>query len=203
MNRNYLFLMILLIVLAGGLLFLPNKDNSVQENAENLMWDIARPTRYISTDDVAKMIIEKDPLYQLVDVRPDYDFELFSLPGAYNIPPDSLLTETADLILNVEDINTIFYSDDDIKADQAWVIAKRLGYDNVYVMKGGLNRWINTIIQPNLPPETAPSSEFELYNFRRGASSFFTGAKLVDDSGDKPTINVSRRKKSTIVEGGC
>lgn len=195
--------MLVLIILSGGLLFLPQKVNHIEKDPEKLMWDIAQPTRYITTDEVAMRIIEKDPLIQLVDVRADYDYELFSLPGAYNIPLDSLLTEESDLILDVEDINTILYSDDDLKADQAWVIAKRLGYENVYVMKGGLNCWIRTIIQPEEPLETAPITEFELYKFRQGASVFFTGTEISMDDTEKKSLNITRKKKETVAEGGC
>ncbi|NQU32730.1 MAG: rhodanese-like domain-containing protein [Bacteroidetes bacterium] len=203
MNKNYYLLFGLLIALSGGLLFLPEKTNYVQESPENLMWDIVQPTRYISTDQVAKMIIEKDPLFQLVDVRMDYDFEAFSLPNSFNIPIDSILTNDANDILNIEDVNTIFLSDDDIKADQAWVIAKRMGYNNVYVMKGGLNCWIRTIIQPQKPSESAPITEFELYNFRKGASIYFTGVELSTNSDLKQEVNITRKKKETVAEGGC
>ena len=203
MNKNYIILFGLLIVLSGGLLFLPEKNNYIQESPENLMWDIAQPTRYITTDQVAKMIIEKDPLFQLVDVRQDYDFEAFSLPNSYNIPLDSILTEDANYILDIDDINTILISDDDIKADQAWVIAKRMGYKNVYVMKGGLNCWIRTIIQPEAPLESAPITDFELYNFRKGASVYFTGAEISIDTDSKQSVNITRKKKETVAEGGC
>jgi rhodanese-related sulfurtransferase len=203
MNKNYIWLVVLLFLLVGGLFFLPEKSNYIELKPEQLMWDISQPTRYVTTDEVAKMIIEKDPLFQLVDVRPDYDYEYFKLPGAYNIPIDSLLTETADIILDTEDINTIFYSDDDLKSDQAWVIAKRLGYNNVYVLKGGLNCWIKTIIQPTPPSETEPITAFELYEFRKGASMYFTGADISVDDDSKQTLNVSRRKKETVAEGGC
>ncbi len=203
MNRNYLWLVALLFVLVAGLFFLPERSNYIEQKPENLMWDISQPTRYVTTDEVAKMIIEKDPLFQLVDVRPDYDYEYFQLPGAFNIPLDSILTETADLILDTEDINTIFYSDDDLKSDQAWVIAKRLGYENVYVMKGGLNIWIKTIIQPEPPLETEPISAFELYEFRKGASMYFTGASILIDETNKESIKVTRKKKETVAEGGC
>jgi rhodanese-related sulfurtransferase len=203
MNKNYIILFGLLIALSGGLLFLPEKTNYVQVNPENLMWDIAQPTRYITTDQVAKMMIEKDPLFQLVDVRQDYDFDEFSLPNSYNIPIDSILTEYANNVLEIDDVNTIFISDDDIRSDQAWVIAKRMGYKNIYVMKGGLNCWMETIINPTSPPESAPITEFELYKFRQGASMFFTGKKILVNTDNKQSIKVHRKKKETVTEGGC
>jgi hypothetical protein len=106
--------------------------------------------------------------------------------------------------LGIEDMNVVFFSNDDIKADQAWVIAKRMGFKSLYVMKGGLNCWIGTIIQPEMPAETASKEEFELYSFRKGASMFFTGADISTPvSGGEKSITVTRKKKGNVAEGGC
>ncbi|HEY9114193.1 MAG TPA: rhodanese-like domain-containing protein [Bacteroidales bacterium] len=202
MNKKYIFLALLLTVLAGGLLLLPEKENLKQIPPEELMIDIMQPTRYVSTDQVAQMIIEGDPTLLLVDVRANDEFAAFSLPGALNIPLDSLLTESSNDYLKIEGMNTVFFDNDDIKADQTWVVSKRLGYNNIYVLKGGLNHWISTIIQPEPPVETASSEEFDLYDFRKGASIYFTGAKI-ETSDVKAEINVVRKKKGNVAEGGC
>ncbi len=202
MNKNYILLAVLLLVLAGGLLLIPEKNNHPQLSPEDLMWDVVQPSKFVNTDQVAKMIIEKDPLLQIIDVRPDYDYAEFTLPGAINIPLDSIATPLADQILNTEDLNMVFISDDDIKADQAWVLAKRMGHNNIYVMKGGLNNWMSTIINPEPPSQSAPVTETELYEFRKGASMYFTGAEITI-SEPKQGVEITRRKKSTAVEGGC
>ncbi|PLX11459.1 MAG: hypothetical protein C0598_08175 [Marinilabiliales bacterium] len=204
MNKNYIYLTVLMLVLAAGLFVLPERDNSKQTNPEDLMWSIVQPTRFISTDVVAKMIIERDPTLELIDVRSEDEYSEFSLEKAINIPLDSLTSENYQNYLGIKGLKAIFYSNDDIKADQAWVIAKRLGFDNIYVMKGGLNCWMKTIIEPTQPNETASSEEFELYSFRKGASIYFTGANMENDSeGTKAVINVQRKKKTSVVEGGC
>ncbi len=204
MNKNYIYLTLLLIVLAGGLFLLPEKENYQHMDPEDLMWSIVQPTRYVSTDQVAKRIIEGDPTLELIDVRTIDEFEEFSLQGAINIPIDSIMVPEYQDYLGIEDMSAVFYSDDDIKADQAWVLAKRLGYDHIYVMKGGLNCWIRTIIKPERPASTAAASEFELYSFRRGASMYFTGAEIAipDDEG-KQKVQVARKKKTVVAEGGC
>jgi hypothetical protein len=79
-----------------------------------------------------------------------------------------------------------------------------MGYNSIYVMKGGLNCWIETIVQPEMPDETASKEAFELYNTRRGASMYFTGAEIAaPDAGDKQPVQVKRKKKATVAEGGC
>ncbi|MBU3927607.1 MAG: rhodanese-like domain-containing protein [Bacteroidetes bacterium] len=203
MNKNYIILMGILILLAAGLLVLPLKNNSKQLDPEVLMWDIVQPTRYVSTDEVAKMIIEHDPLLVMVDVRSAEDFQLFSLTSAINFPLDSLALDDAKSALTFNKRNLVFYSNDDLKSDQAWVIAKRLGLKNIYVLKGGLNRWIQTIIQPEAPLETASEVEFNLYAFRQGASQYFTGGSISIDQNPQVEVVVSRKKKAKAVEGGC
>lgn len=204
MNRNYILLAILLVALAAGTLFLPERDNPKQTKPEVLMMDVISNSRFVTTDQVAQMIIEHDPTLELIDVRTVEDYESFSLPGAVNIPLDSILTSGYQDYLGIEDMRAVFYSDDDLKADQAWVIACRLEYENIYVMKGGLNSWINTIIQPTVPGESDSKEAFELYNIRRGASMYFTGAQIeAPDTEGKSAINVSRKKKATVAEGGC
>ncbi len=203
MNKNFFILMGMLLVLAAGLLLLPEKNNSKQMNPEELMWDIAQPTRYITTDEVAKMVIEKDPLLLLVDVRPEKAYEDFSLTGALNVPLDSFAVGYARDRLSFPKRNIVLYSNDDLRADQAWVLAKRMGFNNVYVLAGGLNQWIKTIIQPVAPPETASSEEFSLYTFRKGASVYFTGAKLQQETASREPVNIIRKKKTSAVAGGC
>lgn len=202
MNKNYIILATLLIVLAGGLLFLPEKYNYHQTSPEKLMWNIVNSSRFASTDGVANMIIENDPSLLLIDVRPADDFSEFSLPGSLNVPIDSITTDYANDVLSMGNLIKIFISDDDIKADQVWVLATRQGYQNIYVMKGGLNNWIRTIINPESPDELAPPDEFELYEFRISASNYFTGDNNNMEN-PKKHVKVKRQKKQNIVQGGC
>lgn len=204
MNRNYIILAVLFLILAGGLLILPERENYQQIKPEELMMDIVQTSRYVTTDQVAQMIIEGDPTLELVDVRNESDYFEYSLPKAINIPLDSIMVEDYQDYLGIEDMNAVFFSNDDIQADQAWVIAKRMGYDRIYVLKGGLNCWINTIIQPKVPEETASKEDFELYDLRKGASIYFTGAEIATATEDgAKSITVVRKKKTSVAEGGC
>ena len=182
---------------------MPERQNYQQIKPDNLMWDITQSSRFVTTDQVAQMIIEGDPTLELIDIRPIKDFESFSLTNAISIPLDSLMSPDYEDYLGIEDMNAVFYGNDDIKADQAWVIAKRMGYKSIYVMKGGLNCWIKTIIQPVEPGEVAPLEDFDLYQFRKGASAYFTGAKVEAPDAGKTGVKVVRRKKGAAVAGGC
>lgn len=203
MNRNYIFLTILMLILAAGTLFLSMEDEPNQIDPEELLQEIIQPTRYITTDQVAKMIIQGDPSLMLIDVRSEDDYAYYALPGAINIPLDSLLVNDNLSYLGVPGTKVVFVSNDDIKADQTWVIAKRLGYKSIYVLKGGLNCWMQTIIEPERPGDDASSEDFETYSFRKGAQMYFTGTEVDNSNSEEVDVQVKRRTKSNVAAGGC
>ena len=203
MNRNYIILTILMLVLAAGTLFLTMDDEPKQIEPEILLQEIIQPTRYVTTDQVAKMLIQGDPSLMLVDVRSAEEYEAFSLPRSINIPLANLLAKENLSYLGVPGTKVVFVSDDDIKADQTWVLTKRLGYNSTYVLKGGINCWMQTIIEPQRPSDDAPSVDFETYSFRKGAQMYFTGAGTGDSDAAKVDVQVRRREKSNVAAGGC
>jgi rhodanese-related sulfurtransferase len=204
MNRNYIFLTLLMLLLAAGTFFIKKEPAKPETKPEALLLEIIQPTRFVTTDQVARMIIQKDPSLELIDVRSPREFAAFSLPGAINIPIDSIQAPSNDNYFGISGIKIVFISDDGIKADQEWVLARRMGYRNMYVMKGGLNRWIETIIQPKEPGESQPYTAFEQYEFRKGAQLFFTGAKVQNSTTRKKVkVVLHRKKKKTVVSGGC
>ncbi len=202
MNRNYIFLTALMLVLAFGTFFISTNNTPKQINPKTLLWETIQPTRYVSTDHVAKMIIDKNPALELVDVRSNEEFNKFSLPNSINVPLDSILNESSIDYFGIPGMNVVFISEDGIKADEAWVLTKRLGFNSSYVMKNGLNGWIETIIQPKEPSEGAPITAFETYQFREGAKMFFTGAK-VETTANKKKVVFKRKKKAVVAAGGC
>ena len=165
--------------------------------------------RYISTDLLADRLVNQDPTVLLIDTRPEDEFRNFALPNAINIPLKNLLDEDFNGYIDQNVYDVILYSNDNFYADQAWMISNRLGYTNLYVLKGGLNEWFNTIINPKLPDETMPQEAFELYSFRKAAGMFF-GVGMINPEAKKEIKSVPvkkvitvKKKKKKAPEGGC
>mgnify|MGYP003963235403 FL=1 len=86
------------------------------------------------------------------------------------------------------------------------MISRQLGYENNYVLQGGLNYWTETILNPSAPSPYSADDEIAKYEFRKGASQYFGGEmKSTNESKktktDKPIIK--RRKKKKAPQGGC
>lgn len=203
MNRNYIYLTLLMLLLAIGTLMIQKNNELAQIEPQQLMYELIQPTRYVSTDQVAKRIIGNDPTLVLIDVRSAEEFDQFSLPKTTNIPLDSLINKNNLSYFGIPGTKVIFISNDDIAADQAWVLTKRLGFKSTYVMKGGLNQWMETIIEPKQPAETDPYTDFETYAFRKGAQLYFTGSKTEIVETSKAKVNIQRRQKTSVAAGGC
>lgn len=204
MNKAYYTLAAFLLLLGIGLVVLPERVHQDETLPKEVLKDLSNPSRFISTDKVAEMIIDKDPTLLLVDVRDMYDYLDYSIPGAHSIPLEEILSYEWVDSLSFEGSRIVFFSNSDIKADQAWMLMRREKYEDIHVMKGGLNKWFETIIQPTKPAETCPTEEFELYEFRRGASIYFTGgAAPIEQEVSTEAVVVRKKSKTTVIEGGC
>ena len=185
-----------------------NTTRPYKLTADDLLIEVTEGRQFMSPDEIAQMLIDKDPTLQLIDVRSKDQYEKFSLPNAINIPLESLLSTEFEEVLNQDVKLNIFYSNSSNEANQAWMITRQLGYKNNYVLQGGLNYWATTIMNPEKPAEGSPNEEIAKYNFRMGASQALGGGSEATATG--PTSNsstpkpvIQRVKKKKGVSGGC
>ena len=161
--------------------------------------------QYFSPDEVADMIVKKDPSLVLIDVRSEDEYEKFHLPGAINIPLSSLLEDQWKDYINQELRYNVFYSNSTVNANQAWMLCRQLGYENNYVLQGGLNYWVETIMNPEKPGPTSPDEEIARYNFRKGAGQALGGgAEMETSSQPAPELpKIAPRPQKKRAQGGC
>ena len=136
-----------------------NTTKPYKLTAEQLLEEVKSGTQFIGPDEVADLLIAKDPSLQLIDVRSAAEFEKYSLPDAINIPLVDILNPEWESYLNQDVRLNVFYSNGTNDANQAWMITRQLGYGNNYVLQGGLNYWAETILNPEVPPSSAPNEE--------------------------------------------
>jgi len=209
---RYKILAGIFLLLAAGLVLLPKYEKHEGIKPEELLSNAISPERYISTDELANKIINQDPSFIMIDVRNETEFNKYSIPNSINIPLKKLLDEDAIGYLNQNQYDVIFISNDHFYSDQAWVLCNRLDYKNLRVLKGGINNWYLTIINPTKPTENMPAEDFELYSFRKSASMFFgvvypeqlkvEKKPEVKKVTPKKVIPIKKKKKMPV-EGGC
>ncbi|WP_321308915.1 rhodanese-like domain-containing protein [Marinifilum fragile] len=183
-----------------------NTTKQFKLTAEDLLGEVKDGTQFVSTDEIADMLVQKDPSLQLIDVRSQAEFEKYSLPGAINIPLTQILSNEYEGYINQGVKMNVFYSNGNLKANEAWMLTRQLGYVNNFVMQGGLNYWAETILNPEAPKSVMADDEIAKYDFRKGASAALGGGNAMvtntnTEKNPKPTIK--KRKKKKRAAGGC
>lgn len=172
---------------------------------KDLLEHVNSGMQYFSPDEVAHMIVSKDPSLVLIDVRSEDEYDKYHLPGALNIPLSSLLEDQWKDYIHQDLRYNVFYSNSTVNANQAWMLSRQLGYQNNYVLQGGLNYWVETIMNPEKPGSTSPDEEIARYNFRKGAGQALGGGADMETSNqpapELPKIAPRPRKKRA--QGGC
>ena len=207
---RYQLLALVLLLLAAGLVALPKYQKQEGIKSEVLLSHAVSSERYISTDKLAHKIISLDPSFILIDVRDESQYTAYSLPNAINIPLENLLNDESINYLNQDQFDVVLFSNDNFYADQAWLLCDRLGFKNLRVLKGGLNQWFSTIINPEKPTENMPSDAFKVYAMRKAASMYFgvvypdqiTDHSSTQKSTPKKVVTIKKKKKR-VAEGGC
>lgn len=175
--------------------------------AGELLQEAGAGVQFVSPDVVADMLVQKDPSLRLIDVRTPEEFEAYSMPGAINIPLSNLLADEYTDILHQDAYMNVFYSNGSVYANQAWMITRQLGYENNFVLEGGLNYWFGNILSPAEPSQTSPDEEFARYDFRKSAAAALGGGGVVSTETEgpavkavKPPVTAKAKKKPS---GGC
>ncbi|MBK7134574.1 MAG: rhodanese-like domain-containing protein [Bacteroidales bacterium] len=199
-----------LFVIPMGLIIAAVPQNTTKPyklTAEELLSEVNTRTQYVTPDAVADMIVKKDPSLRLIDVRSQDEYEKYSLPGAINIPVTDLLSDQYTDILDQDVKMNIFYSNGTLTANEAWMITRQLGYNNNFVLEGGLNYWFDAIMNPQKPASTSSDEEFAKYDFRKSAGQALGGGGVVQSAQDqntasaKPVVKSAPKKKKAA--GGC
>lgn len=202
-----------LVLIPLGLIIAAVPENTTKQyklTAKELLVELKDGTQFISTDDVADMLVKKDPTLQLIDVRSKDDFDKFSLPNAINIPLTDILSPEYEDVLNQSVKMNVFYSNGVTQSNEAWMLCRQLGYQNNYVLQGGLNHWAETILTPQAPSQTSADDELARYDFRKGANQALGGGSVSSPSvapasGTAPALKgiVPAAKKKKGAAGGC
>ena len=192
-----------LLCLGLILALLPLSSNiSFTAKPHKLLSGVTDEKTYFSVDQVAKYVVSEDSSVQIIDLRSPEEFRSFNIPGSINIPYKEFLNSAPGNILNNENLRYIFYSNGDFDSNYALVFAKGMNLNNVYVMKGGLNEWFNSVMNSSFSGERISARENALFEIRTRAKKMFTEINSLPDS-LKTKFVESKHIAAKKLDGGC
>ncbi|MBN2806124.1 MAG: rhodanese-like domain-containing protein [Prolixibacteraceae bacterium] len=194
---------IILVATSLMLLFLPGiGEYSFQEKPGKMVQWINDDDSFVTVDEVAVLLNKDEPVFQLIDLRSEEAFKLFNIPGSINIPFQQFFEKQPETWLYNHEIQYIFYGNGDVNSNYALVLARGLGYENCFVMKGGLNEWFNTVMNSKFSGERITPRENALFENRLKARQYFTAINSLPDS-LKIKFAESKRQAARSLDGGC
>jgi sulfur-carrier protein adenylyltransferase/sulfurtransferase len=194
---------LLLILLSIILALLPLTANrSFSEEPSRLLAEVLGEDVSVTVDEVAEFIVMEDPTVILIDLRPAAEYSKAAIPGALNVPWSGFIESDPDTWLSNRGIKVIFYSTGNLEADYALVYSRGMGYDNCFIMEGGIKEWIRTVIETKFSGERITARENALFETRRRAGEMYTEYSNLPDS-LKAKFLESRKFSAKKLDGGC
>jgi hypothetical protein len=130
---------------------------------------VQREVDHVSPEQLADWIIQGRADYRLIDLRTPADFGQYHIPGAENVP----ITGLADHGLLRND-KIVLYSEGGIHSAQAWFLLRAKQYAGVYILRGGLQEWKDSVLFPSLPANATPAQRVTFAKMAE-VSRFFGG----------------------------
>jgi rhodanese-related sulfurtransferase len=193
---------IMLLLLGAILAFLPSSGKySFHGKPEKILAEALDAGSYLTVDQVARLIVNEDSTFQLIDLRSPEEFSMASIPDAINIPYNNLFSTNLESYLN-RNVRNIFYANGDYMANYALVIADGIGFKDNHVMKGGLNEWYDVVMNTRFTGARISARENALYEIRTKAGKQFTELNSLPDS-LKARYRESKEVQRKKLDGGC
>ncbi len=187
------------IVLIGvALLFLPDYKERMIERISDDAFVHRHEVKEMTSDELAYRIIDKDPRIQIIDVREPQEFVQTMLPGAVNIPLEMILHKEFTQILGQRHRKKIFLANDDAGGKKAALLAQETGYENIYVLRGGMSEFTASILHYSKPAFMKSQDDIDTDRFRAKAS--IAVPALIQEAKNSTAKPAKLVKK---IAGGC
>jgi rhodanese-related sulfurtransferase len=127
-------------------------------------------TPFVDPAEVVALRKDLNVQTEVLDLRDEHDFNLFHVGGARRVDPDALARlsdDTKRLLDRPANAVTFLLGNGEAAALAAWKSLRALGATNVYVVEGGVNRWLERYPVPECvaTPVAARSGDALAFRF--------------------------------------
>ena len=142
-----------------------------------------------------------------IDVRDESSFNRFHIQSARHLPIEDLVEEAK--VLQFEPANTVFVvmSNDETAATEAWKTLKAESIQNLYILSGGVNGWLDTYASDSFQKSSRilePKDEQLAYIFQAATGSRHPAAEPNPYAVEIPfEPKVALELKRAPTSGGC
>lgn len=197
--KLYYGLTLIAVVIAISAFALPDRKTDLLKQVEDANYISKFDIKTITSDELAFRIIDEDKNIQIFDFRTKSEFDTLSLPKSYNYTLENLFEKDANKLLSLKHKKNIFIANSEAEEKKGAVLAVKLGYTDIFVLKGGFEEFKRDIIYFKMNDEGKTQSEKDTYRFRTKASKVIP--ELI--SKNKENQKSDNKGKPKRVIGGC
>lgn len=161
----------------------PYKGAGATVNTKELSIAMATGADQVGVTTLADWIIQGKADFRVVDLRPAAAYAEYHVPPAENMPVAGLAQSSLQ-----RNEKVILYAEDAARAAQAWMLLRAKGYKGVYILRGGLEAWKDSVLFPRIPENPSPAQLVEFARARE-VSKYFGGTPqgaASDSAGAQP-----------------
>ncbi len=187
-------------VIAAILMFaMPDKKQKLLDMVNSGEYSGSENVKMMTSDELAFRIMDDDKNIQIFDFRSKKDFDALSLPKSRNYTLENLFEKDADKFLSLKNKKNIFIADDEQNARKSAVLAVKLGFTDIYLLQGGLDRFKKEILYFKNPGNAITQREKDEYRFRTKASVVIP--EMISAYKEKQKSEGENKPKRIV--GGC
>lgn len=184
-----------LIISLSAFMFPPRQDYLLEKVADASFVE-SYPISEITIDEFAYNIVNKNKRMVIVDFRPLDEFTKESLPNSHSFSVNNFFEKEPDRFLRIRHNTYVIVAETEIDERKMAIIATEVGYNNIKILKGGLETFRAEILNFE-PKEPTTRIEESTFTFRENAKVVIP--KLIkENKSSGPVKKVMKR-----VVGGC
>lgn len=187
-----------LFAVLGIVAFIPGRNDIINMRIAEARRQQTCVFREMPADKLANEIVSNYYMFNIIDVRPEQEFEQFHLPLAINIPFDKMMELQYKSVFRQRLKTNVFYADSDTLVRMACLKAKYIGKSDNYVLKESVGQFREMFFEADPPPANALKSQIDLYIFRTT-----TAQKMEHLVNSLKDIGAPVKMEPVTVKGGC
>jgi len=178
---------------------LPDRKESLLKNSNDISSIKPGSIKVMTVDELAFRLLDEDKKIQIFDLRSKEDFDTLSLPGSNRFTYENLFEKDAHKLLSLKDKKNVFIADEENAEKKGALLALNLGYSDIYILEGGMNKFKNDIINFKQVREGTTQSEKDTFRFRTKAGKEIP--ELIKKYKEKKKSGGETKQKRVV--GGC
>lgn len=187
-------------VLALGIIFvfLPDRKTHLIDQVSSAEYINTHSAKMMSVDELAFLIVDKEPKLRIIDLRTAGEYAKRALPGSSNVSIRDLFGKEWSFLLSRIHDKKVIVAEDESSERTAYFLLQKLGYENLAILEGGFPKFEGTILSNTPFIATGSRWDADVMKFRMSARLEIT--KRIEEQKNGAVKPVSKLKK---IQGGC